>query len=398
MIDAGIVGAGPAGTLAAKTIASQGYDVHVFEEHKKIGRPNHCSGMISVEGLKLLGLNTDSSFIQNSIYGGRIYSIEGEYIEVKDSRVRAFILDREKFDNELASRALDLGVHYHLSSRVEKLAISPGGNTTLLFKDSSMVSKLLIDAEGPGGRLLRRSGLDTNQQGLLTGFNVEVEGVEMNPEIVELWFDHEKFHGFFAWVIPLGEGKARCGLASSRGDGHEQLKTFVEKRFDLHKIPVYRSGLVCAGGPIKKTFYDGLMIVGDAAGQVKPTTGGGVVLGGLCGVAAGETAVESLVSEDYSSNKLREYEVNWRKAYGGEFQAMLALRLMMNRLNDKLFTRTLRSFKEHGIENKLQKLVESGDMDMQSGVIRNALFDPGILVVLLKSIGSIALKELLSIF
>jgi hypothetical protein len=77
---------------------------------------------------------------------------------------------------------------------------------------------------------------------------------------------------------------------------------------------------------------------------------------------------------------------------------MLALRLMMNRLNDKLFTRTLRSFKEHGIENKLQKLVESGDMDMQSGVIRNALFDPGILVVLLKSIGSIALKELLSIF
>jgi digeranylgeranylglycerophospholipid reductase len=398
MIDAGIIGAGPAGSLAAKQIASKGYNVHVYEEHNKVGKPNHCAGMVSVEGLKLLGVDRDSSFIQNSVYGGVIYSNEGESIKVRDRKPRAFIIDRTIFDEELANQARDKGAFYHLSSRVEKLTLSDVGKNLLGLKDFIVVSKLLIDAEGAGGRLLRRSGIDTGQQGLLTGFNVEVEGVEMDPEIVELWFDHKKFHGFFAWAIPLGDRKVRCGLATSRNDGAKQLQMFIKSRFGVPKLQTFRSGLVCSGGPIEKTVYDGLMIVGDAAGQAKPTTGGGVVLGGMCGVIAGKKAVESLTSEDYSSGKLKEYEKAWRESYGWEFRTMLALRLMMNRLNNSLISKTLRSFKGHGLEDNLQKLVEEGDMDMQSGVIKSALTDPRILLVLLRSIGNVALEELLSIF
>ncbi|MBN2336891.1 NAD(P)/FAD-dependent oxidoreductase, partial [Candidatus Bathyarchaeota archaeon] len=257
-------------------------------------------------------------------------------------------------------------------------------------------SWLVVDAEGPGGRLLGRSGIETHQKGFVMGYNTVLEGVEVDPEMVELWFSEELAKGFFAWVIPIDGNRVRCGLGTSGGDGYESLRAFIKKRFGIGEPPRVGSGLICTGPPVDKTTYNGLLLTGDAAGQVKATTGGGVVIGGLCAQIAGEEAAEALTSGDASWGRLSEYDRRWRRLYGGELRTMHAARRLMNKVGDERFNRLMASLKESGLQSRLEELVSGGDMDLQSGVIKKALMNPGIMSVMLRGVGSVALGELLS--
>jgi geranylgeranyl reductase family protein len=386
-----VVGAGPAGLLAAKRVAERGFSVQVFEEHSVVGEPSHCAGLVSVEGLRRLGVEPHGSFIQGAVYGGRVYAPSGERMEIRDRNPRAYVVDRAAFDRRLCGEAADAGAEFALSERVEALEFDRG-RAALRLRDGAIEPTVIIDAEGPGARLLSHAGHDTGQRGLINGFNVELTGVEVEPGIVELWFGEGLAEGFFAWVIPTGDSAARCGLAS-RGDGLAGLKVFVRKRFGVEAPAEVRAGRVCTGGPVKRTVYGNVLLVGDAAGQVKPTTGGGVVLGGLCACIAGDVASEHLGGGE----GLGRYDRLWRERYGAEFRSMLALRGLMNGLGDERLDRVLHAFREEGLQAKAQSLLERGDVDMQAGVIREALTDPDILACLIRSLGRVALGELLSL-
>jgi len=389
--EAAVVGAGPAGILAAGRVAERGFSVQVFEEHPAIGEPCHCAGLISVEGLRRLGVEPHDSFIQGNVYGGRVYAPSGEYIEVRDRRPRAYVVDRAALDRHLAERAADAGAEFTLSERVEALEFK-GGRAALRLRGGSAEPRVIIDAEGPGARLLKGAGHDTAQRGLLNGFNVEVAGVYAEPGLVELWFSEGLADGFFAWVIPTGDGTARCGLAS-RGDGLSSLRGFLRKRFGVEAPSSVRAGLVCTGGPVRRTVYGNVLLVGDAAGHVKPTSGGGVVLGGLCALMAGDVASGHLGGGE----RLSRYDKLWRERYGHEFGSMLALRGLLNGLGDERLSRLLHAFKEEGLQARAESLLERGDVDMQAGVIRDALTDPDVLACLVRSLGRVALGELLSL-
>jgi flavin-dependent dehydrogenase len=212
--------------------------------------------------------------------------------------------------------------------------------------------------------------------------------------MVEVWFNQEIAKNFFSWVIPLSENRVRCGLATSMKNGHETLSRFVEKRFNKEISTTINSGLVCTGGPIAKTAYQGLLLVGDVAGQVKPTTGGGVVIGGLCAKIAGEISVKVLgeVGSFY------DYEKEWRGKYGSELQTMLFLRNILNRLNDEQINSAFHAFIEEGLEEKLTALIAEGDMDMQASIINEALRDPVILSTLVRSLGRFIVSDFLTYF
>ena len=386
-----VVGAGPAGILAAKRVAERGFSVQVFEEHPSVGEPSHCAGLISVEGMRRLGVEPHGSFIQGTVYGGRVYAPGGEHMEVRDRKPRAYVVDRAAFDGRLYCEAVDAGAEFTLSERVEALEFKES-RATLRLRGGPVEPTVIIDAEGPGARLLNEAGHDTGQRGLINGFNVEVTGVEVEPGMVELWFGESLADGLFAWVIPTGDDAARCGLAS-RGDGLSSLKGFLKNRFGFEPNTKVKVGRVCTGGPVQRTVDGNVLLVGDAAGQVKPTTGGGVVLGGLCAYIAGDAASEHLGGGE----KLSRYDKLWREKYGPEFGSMLALRRLMNGLGDERLNRVLHALKEEGLQARAQTLLERGDVDMQAGVIREALTDPDILACLIRSMGRVALGELLSL-
>ncbi|MBD3206399.1 geranylgeranyl reductase family protein [Candidatus Bathyarchaeota archaeon] len=387
--DACIIGCGPSGAISAEILASRGFKTAVFEEHPTIGVPNHCAGLISVKGLDRLGIDPAQDFIQNKVLGGRVYSPEGDFIEIKDSKPRAFVIDRTSFDSYLAERAEDKGALLYKNTRVNKL-----NEHKIETKNASYETGLTIDAEGSGGKLLLASGYNYSPPTFITGFNTEVENVELNPDIVEIWFDEDISGGFFAWVIPVTADRARVGLGTKSEDGLEKLLKFVKRRFANKKYSTIRAGQICTGGPVRRTVYESTMLVGDVAGQVKATTGGGVVIGGLCAKIAGEVASDHLAGK----SSLIDYERQWRGEYGFELKTMCSLRTVMNKIDNERFNSVFNIMKKEKIEDRLHHLLETGDMDMQSGVIRKALLDPKILSILVRGLGRMALTELLAFF
>jgi len=390
--DSLIVGAGPAGLLAAKEIASSGFSVKILEEHSRVGVPSHCSGLVSVEGLRRIGVETSEKFIQNEIVGGRIYSPDGQCINIRDTRPRAYVVDRVALDQHLAEIAIDAGAKIVLGKRVEKLTLSEGRVTGASGAGWTEEARLVVDAEGSSRRLSRDAGLLNSKQAPLLGVNTEII-CEIDPTMVEVWFGEQTAPGFFAWVIPTSDKQARVGLATREGDPTKLLDRFVKRRFNAITRSPPRAGQVLVDGPISKTSFPGLLLVGDAAGHVKPTTGGGVVLGGLCAIEAGKTAAKALESSDFSQRSLGKYDEVWRKLYGSEFRSMQTLRNLADRISDERINRLFRTFQNAGLGDRVNDLVAEGDMDMQEGVIRRALSEPRIVKAAIGGLGRLAIAE-----
>jgi geranylgeranyl reductase family protein len=392
--DVAVIGAGPAGLQAATTISKYGYQVEIFEEHGKVGYPVHCAGIVSVEGLNRLGIKPDPIFHQNTIFGGKIFSSDGNCLTIRDKKPRAYIIDRGKFDTFLSWKAEDHGVTINTGRKVSQVIFKEDNAKFLKLSNTRIEVRKIIDAEGPLGRVLSRSGIPIVQRGVLNGFNVELKVDEIENDLVEVWLSQKTAKNFFTWVIPISENRVRCGLATSRKNGIEALKSFIKKRFGTEPRSRISSGIVCTGGPIKKTAYPGLLLVGDVAGQVKPTTGGGVIIGGLCANIAGKTTAMAL-GED--SSKFTEYEKQWRMIYGSELKTMLFLRRILNRISDTRINKTLNTFKNESFEEKFNSLIKEGDMDLQASIIKRAIRDPAILSVLARTLRRIVVSDLVSI-
>jgi geranylgeranyl reductase family protein len=391
--DSLVVGAGPAGLITAREIASNGFSVKVLEEHNQVGVPSHCAGLVSVEGLRRIGVEASSRFVQNEVFGGRIYSPDGQCIEISDTRPRAHVVDRAALDQHLAEKALDVGAELVLGRRVAKLIFNKSSITGTSGVGWEEEASLVIDAEGPSRRLAMASGLVNNKRASLIGMNTEV-ACEIDPTMVEVWFGKETAPGLFAWVIPISDRQARVGLAAREGDPMKHLAQFIKKRFSSASYPPPRVGQVLTDGPLNRTSFPGMMIVGDAAGHVKPTTGGGVVLGGLCAMEAGKVAVKALESGDLTYRSLIQYDEAWKRLYGKEFRSMQTLRGLANKFSDERLNRFFHAFKDAELNNLLYDLVKDGDMDLQDGVIKRALSEPKLMKAAIGGLGRLALAEL----
>lgn len=392
-----VVGGGPAGLIAARELAARGVRVKVFEEHPEIGAPNHCAGILSVEGLKRIGVEPDLNFLRHEIKGGTAFSPDGTGIRITSGRTRAYIVDRATFDRHLAEMARDAGAEIERNHRIRDF-IFEDGRVVGVRGDLDVEASIVIDAEGVSGALARKAGLTRPGGGVLAGINANVPNAQLEPGMVEVWFGESLAGGMFAWAVPAGENEVRCGLATDKGDALELLRGFIKSRFGLTECGEPARWPVLTGGPIDKTHGDGLLLVGDVAGHTKPTTGGGVILGGMCAMMAAETAIQALEEGDYSAGFLRRYDERWKEALGGEFSSMLGVRRFLNSIPDSRMNRIFASVKSAGLEPTLEKFIEEGDMDLQSGVLRKALTHPGMLRVMASSVGRLALGELRGLF
>ena len=385
-----VVGAGPAGLIAAREAAEKGAEVTVLEEHSEIGIPCHCAGLLSVRGLKAIGVPGEGSFLQNMVRGARFFSPSGLSFTVEKDEAIACVVDRSLFDKSLARQATEAGAQIRLQSRVRRIRRVKAGIVALGEQESAK-AKILIDAEGASSGIVRAAGLKPlNRDCILPGLQFDLRGVALDPDYVEIHVGRRVAPDFFAWVIPLSEDSVRVGLACKGPRPKEFLDRFVDARFgyenDLERI-ASRSGRVIICGPIEKTFGDNLLVVGDAAGQVKPITGGGVILGGICASIAGEVAAQAAKHEDCASEFLGRYETLWKQRLGREFRMTLLARRTLNRLSDKGIDKLFRVV----IDENLQDLLsDEGDIDFQTGVLREILKRKEILRTLPSFLGALS--------
>jgi len=371
--DLAVVGAGPAGSMAAYRAAKLGLKVLILEEHGQAGSPPHCAGKLSVKAFQEFSL--PSQCILNEVRGALFHSPGNLEIEVSKSNPESYIIDRELFDRRLAEEAVNAGAEAVFKCKVKQVDFRPSGGLTVKGSSLEVKVPVLIIAEG-GTRKLSRS-LGFQRLPVLKGIQAEMEDVSLEREdFVEVFFGWKFSPGFFGWLIPTGEGKARIGLCLREDMAEMSPRAYLEKM--LREYPPLKGkvakarmervygGLIPVEGPVKRMWHPkGVMVVGDAAGHAKSTTGGGVLFGLKAGWLAGEAA-SRLAETGRVEEALRGYQQACLKAFGGELSFTKRARRFLNRLSDGDLDQFFRFLSAH--RSLLEVAERRGDTAYQSKV------------------------------
>ncbi|MHA2362463.1 MAG: geranylgeranyl reductase family protein [Candidatus Hodarchaeales archaeon] len=393
-----IIGAGPAGIMAAIEATKKNAEVIILEEHPIVGDPNHCSGLISKNGLDKLKVPYPSSIIDNSVDSVNFYSPANYKISIKRKKKdELLVFRRNELDRNLFTAAEKIGINGRLNSRVVHLNRKKGKIVGVKVKPKNKSAydircKIVIDAEGSSAKFLHAAGLSPpDPHWRLPSLQYELENVDFPSNLVELYHGSRVAPGFFAWIIPTYPGAVRIGLSTWKAQ-QPSTKRLLDHFLTKHPIASRklknatitkkRGGVVTATGPIRKSYSPGFIAVGDVAGQVKATTGGGVNIGGFCGRIAGTVAAMSLDSNESSHYSLKTYEQHWKKKFYQELKLMEYYRKTVGRVNDVTLDRLFKAAADSQFGNALS---ETQDIDLHSFDILKAALNPTIIKAGLKS-------------
>lgn len=388
-----VIGAGAAGLFSALTAAKLGAEVVVCEEHKEVGLPNHCAGHISILGLEGLGVSVPANAVENEIKGAVFYSPSGHEFRVRMPKSVTYVIDRAGFDKNLEQLAEKAGAELHLGARVESLLLSDAAfvDGVRCEGGQELASNIVVDAEGCSSLFLKQIGLETFNRSCavnaVNGITDHIEGVE--NDVVEVYLGQKYAPGLFAWIIPRRDGSAKIGLATGIGNARERLQHFVKAH------PIARSKLMHSairnlsyhiiplGGPIPKTYHNGFIAVGDSASQVKPTTGGGVIMGLTCAKIAGEIAYQATQQNNFSEGFLSQYQDRWNRAIGFDMAVMKQIRFMLDRLSDPELDKIISFCSQLHLDKSLRKVE---NIDFQGKAILPLLKNPAAWTVAVYSV------------
>ena len=387
--DVVVVGAGPAGCLAAKYAAKNGAKTLIIEEHASIGSPVQCAGLLSTSAIRECEVVLDSGF--HPITGAFVYAPDRRRIRISGGEIKAYVVDRRIFDRTLAENAIRSGADILMRTRAVGIDIGTGTrgcgrrilHVAIEGEPDVIEADVVIGADGVQSHIARWAGLDTPDT-VLSGAQLSTVYDFEDPGFVEI-FPGSCAPGFFAWAIPY-HGSARIGLAVrpgfGSGSGVVQESAWVHLKRLIAEHPVVSekcdpgvAGIAIGGIPIsvpQQTAADGLLIVGDAAGQVKPTSGGGVYPGAVCAKIAGKIAADAVMEGDTSVRRLSEYDKLWRARIGRELAIGRRINEWMVRLSDSEINRLIRVLDD---DELLDLITRYGDMDHPSVVVRKLLMN-----------------------
>jgi digeranylgeranylglycerophospholipid reductase len=387
-----IIGGGPSGSFCALNVAKKAISVTVFEEHDEIGVPCHCAGHLSIEGLKSLGIYPlPNNVMENVFNGAKIYSPDGISFTIHFPSPITCAVNRALFDKYLSKLAEKAGARYFLDRKVEHLIYKgeKGFIEVIVSKKAGetfrFFSKIVVDAEGVARKLLKQAGL-TSENSIVHCVNAKVENVrDVENDKVEVFLGNAFAPGFYAWLIPKGNGTAKVGLGTKIGNPRMLLRRFMKKhpavsgRLQHVKILSENFHSIPLSGPIKKAYTDNFIVVGDAASQVKPTTGGGVIFGLNCAKIAADVVAKAMESGDFSAKTLSAYQRNFMKFLGFDVHIMRQARRLLNLMPDKYINHLIDFCRKTFTEKDLYGLEE---IDFQGRVLLKMLKRPKSTLVL----------------
>ncbi len=360
--DVVVIGGGPIGALAARHAALTGARVLLVEQGDGMGAASDCTGLVSPRTVELF--DAPPAAVLRRIKGGRLHLPGGGVLKLYAPDARALVIDRAVFDRTGLEKAAAAGVDVRTRTR----ATHASAGEVVLNGKERVATRVVVGADGPKSSVREWFSLPTPQQ-FLTAAQATVEAAPAHPDQVEVFVGSEIVPGGFAWAVPAAEGILRVGLLGPTGtDVQALLSRLLTDRFPGRVLA--RGGGLIPIGPAERTYGDGVIVVGDAAGQVKPLSGGGLYPGGICARIAGRIAGQAGLSGMADAPHLRLYEEDWRREIGVELDFGLSLRLALFSLDDEGMAALGAILNDPGILS----LVEAhGDIDHPSRLISHFL-------------------------
>ncbi|HEU5220966.1 MAG TPA: NAD(P)/FAD-dependent oxidoreductase [Candidatus Nitrosotalea sp.] len=319
--DVVIAGGSVAGLLCAREIAGKGHSVLVIEEDSEIGTPEHCGGVVSIPAMDDLGIIPVRATLDNKIRTAKIVSPSGKDFTIDARPQQVIVLDRREFDKQIAHQAQVNGAEIRVKSSLREIT-KDGVRTS----DGEIKCKIVVDARGVS------SLIQKDRTGTLQSAQYEVFGDWIDKEKIEVYLDQEKYPGYFAWVIPTRRDEAKVGVAGRGINPALVIEDFLKQK-GKHSVIRKIFAPIWIKGPIKEFVTGNVVTIGDAAGQAKPTTAGGIYTSGIGGILAGNAISKFL--ESGNKSELLEYQKEWNQKFGKEFENMLLARSLLERLDNK---------------------------------------------------------------
>ncbi len=382
-----IVGGGPAGCLAAYTAAKKNVSVLLLEKDRDIGSPVRCAEAVGKDGLeKILDEGIDPRWIAATIKKFQFVAPDHTIIYPQVS-MTGYVLQRKLFDYDLAMRAVTAGAQIITKIYVNGLYKEEGRISGVLCRigneQRTIKSRIVIGADGVESRVARWAGINTtvSLSDMETCCQVTLANLRIADDTCIFYFSQEKFPGGYGWLFPKGNGTANVGLGVSgtkarHGSPSSRLQVFVKENFPGASVLNKTIGGVPCSRRLPKLSADRILLVGDAALQANPVSGGGIATGMTAGKIAGRVAAEAIKANDLSGSFLRRYEKEWDKVCGNAQNRYYRLKEAISKLSDEQLNKTAHSLKD--IPQKKQTLVKI----FQTALIKQ----PALLVDIVKTL------------
>ena len=346
MRDVIVIGGGPVGGQTARLLAAKGHDVLLVEEHPRVGEPVQCAGLFTPRIFDRVDFPIDKVFL-NAVRGAHVWSPSGRALELDGGKTMAVAVDRGEFDRQCVASAQRAGAETRTRLRAVSARRDEDGVTVTLRSAEGTTTeraRMVVGADGVQGSVAKWFGLPRARE-VIPCYGAQVEGTRLRPDVVQMWVGQERAPGFFSWMIPTNEtgttGKVEVGvdLKAPREAKHYYERMWKDDASARFLAPDARSCFdICACiplGPIKATTAERVALVGDAAAQTKPTSGGGVYTGLVCAEHLADVAGDALDEDDLSAPRMKEYHDRWYDDIGRELYLGWRLRKAFMHLSDK---------------------------------------------------------------
>jgi digeranylgeranylglycerophospholipid reductase len=376
--DAVVVGAGPAGCRTARNLALRGLHVALIEEHSGVGLPCHCSGLVTPRTIETAGTGTD--LIQNAIRGAVVHLSSGTRASIGGNRIHAYVIDRVELDRRLARQALEAGAELILRTRFldYRLTGTPRGradagavisNVLREGTKTTLVSRLLVGADGARSRVAEQIR-GSPPADVVIGLGAEATyGRNSLSDHVEIFLDRQAAPGWFGWTIPVGNGTARMGTGTVNDTNARvsfgMLRDRFPDSFGTAEIRAFSGGMIPIWAPTPLV-ADRVLLVGDAARQVKPTSGGGIHAALTAAAIASAVAADALGQSDVAMAKLRKYSRLWYGTLGRELRRQHDMRHVFHALSE----REVETFVTLVVDALKDDVESRADIDFPSRIVR----------------------------
>lgn len=348
-----VVGSGPAGSTTARFLAQEGFKVTILESKSHIGIPVRCGEAVARDTFDdILKIPMPENAVRSVIEGFRVFSPNMKHIDYRLPEGEGWVVDRRVFDKEMLIAAVLEGANIELNTQVieTKVDKEKGVSVKALHKGKEITktAPIVIGADGIYSKVARDVGLSKpiDPIDLDTSVGYEMVGVDIDDSTVfDLYVGTEIVPRGYIWIFPKGENCANVGLGVGVGFAKKSVKEYLDdfifkhpegkKRFKNAKIIEERIGAIPVGGLLDKLATDRVLLVGDAARQVNPLTGGGIAYGMEAGKMISNTLVEAFEKENFTEEFLRKkYEGYWDKDYGKSFGMGAKARKILDIITD----------------------------------------------------------------